>query len=169
MTKPIETELVSRRALNRIALVTAGSAAALAGAAEKKGCKVVTDLAALDDLAEVGKIVEVKYPTPSDAAFLMRLDKKATGGVGDGEAIVGFLRACPHMGCAVQTAQTEGNFVAKCPCHRSCFDLHSAGQQLFGRASQNLVQIRLDLRARRVFGVGLFGSPFGQPLSDKTR
>jgi arsenite oxidase small subunit len=167
VTERFNQKVVSRRTVTRMAVGLGGSAALTASVAQGQACERAVNLAALSDLALVGTILEVQYPTENDAAFLVRLPQNAAGGVGEDRSIVGFLRACPHMGCAVATTQQDQKILAKCPCHRSCFDLNSGGLQLFGRASQNLLQIRLELRAGRVFGVGLAGTPFGKPLTGR--
>ncbi len=163
----LKSSVVSRRTMTRLVVGAGGAAAFTATVAKGQTCDTAVNLAALSDLAQIGTILEVKYPKEDDAAFLVRLPQKAVGGVGEGNAVVGFLRACPHMGCAVATTQQDQKILAKCPCHRSCFDLNASGLQLYGRSSQNLVQIRLELRANRVFGVGLTGAQFGEPLPER--
>jgi arsenite oxidase small subunit len=168
VSRRLNPDAVSRRTVTRLAVGVGGAATLTAATARGQTCERAIDLAALSDLALIGTVLDVNYPKENDAAFLVRLPQTAQGGVGENSSIVGFLRACPHMGCAVATIpRQDARILAKCPCHRSCFDLNSSGLQLFGRSSQNLVQIRLELRGNRVFCVGLAGAQVGEPLSTR--
>jgi len=49
-----------------------------------------------------------------------------------------------------------------CACHRSTFDMRYKGRQLFGRATQNLVRVQLEMRGNYVYAIGIEGRPFGE-------
>jgi len=101
------------------------------------------------------------------AAFLVRLGRPADGGVGPGQDIVAYHRACPHMGCPLTIVDIGKAELGPCSCHRSRFNLATGGVQTSGMASQNLVQIVLEEREVGVlYAVGIMGLPYGVPLEE---
>lgn len=133
---------------------------------ESQAAEIVGDriqVAPLDSLA-VGDIIEFNYPTADDSAFLTRLARPALGGVGEGDDIVAFLRACPHMGCHIQELNIQEAVLGPCGCHRSRFDLSKGGLQIVGRATQNLVQIELEEEEGLIIASGVLGLPYGHAL-----
>ena len=114
----------------------------------------------------VGEPVNFSYPEPH-AAILVRLAKPAEGGVGPNSDIVAFHVACPHMGCALAPGDELASGVfGPCGCHGSAFDLRAQGRQLYGRASQNLVQVQLEVSGDDIFAVGIVGLPFGEAVAE---
>lgn len=120
----------------------------------------------VDELT-VGDVVDIAYPGDNDAAFIARLEGEADGGVGDGGDIVAFCRPCPHMGCPISEVDTETGIAGPCACHRSCFDLRAGGRQTIGRASQDLVQIKLEVRGKDLVASGVHGLPFGHAMRSR--
>jgi arsenite oxidase small subunit len=156
----------SRRGFGRsLAVALAGSTVvSTARARTPEGRAWVTDLSTL----EVGKPVPFRYPN-AHAAMVFRLEKPAAEGIGPDATIVAFHTACPHMGCplaVVSAAQLAKGIFGPCSCHGSTFDLSAKGRQLFGRASQDLVRVVLEIKGDYIFAVGLVGLPFGEaPLA----
>jgi arsenite oxidase small subunit len=107
--------------------------------------------------------LDFEYP-PGHQAFIVKLGRPANGGVGPDGDIVAFHRACPHRGCAIGDVDLQRGELGPCPCHMSTFDLASGGLQVFGVASQNLVQVVLEERdSGGIHAVGLVGVPYGEP------
>lgn len=121
------------------------------------------ELARYDEFS-TGAVKDVAYPHAKSAGFIVRLGRVAAHGVGPDRDVVGFLRACPHMGCKIETIDVERAICGPCGCHRSKFDLAADGRLLIGRATQNLVRIRLVLKGDRIMATGLIGLPYGQAL-----
>ncbi len=118
----------------------------------------------IDDLV-AGRAVDFAYPEAHHAAFAIRLGARAAGGVGPDGDIVAFQRACPHMGCRITRIDAERGAFGPCACHQSLFDLRQGGLQIYGRASQNLVQIQLELLPDGTLcAVGLSGLTYGEAL-----
>lgn len=144
--------------------VVAGGAAVAAGCEEgppPEPGSAPTDVVHIDALAG-GAAVDFTYA--ERAAFAVRLESGAAGGVGADARVVAFLRACPHMGCRIDDVDAERGTFGPCRCHQSLFDLHRGGAQIYGRATQRLVQLRLEvLDDGTVCAVGLEGVPYGEP------
>ncbi|MFT5431793.1 MAG: arsenite oxidase small subunit [Myxococcota bacterium] len=144
------------------------AAAALAGATGVSAARArvpeerawVTHLSTL----EIGKPVSFRYPI-DHAAMVVRLAEPAKNGIGPDHNIVAFHIACPHMGCPLAVASAahlaKGIF-GPCSCHGSTFDLGANGRQLYGRASQDLVRVVLEIKGDYIFATGLIGLPFGE-------
>ena len=156
---------VNRREAARL-LVAGGAAAAVVACEEAPpppARRATRDVVRADELA-VGLPVDFAYPEPRHAAFAVRLGGRAAGGVGPAGDIVAFQRACPHMGCRIERVDAERGTFGPCECHQSLFDLRRGGAQIYGRATQNLVQIRLELSDDGTLcAVGLEGCPYGDP------
>lgn len=122
-------------------------------------------IASMSELA-VGIGVAFTYPNPH-AAILVRLAGPAEHGVGPEQDIVAYHVACPHMGCPLVSLDAEalgrGEF-GPCVCHESTFDLAHHGRQIYGRASQDLVRVVLEVRGDDVYAVGIVGLPFGEAV-----
>lgn len=164
----------SRRSFAKTAAVGAAgllaAQASRASAADRgasDGLNANVWIAALDEL-RIGEAVEFEYP-PGHPALAVRVDGQALGGVGPGEDVVAFHRACPHMGCPlpikdlIRLAKGE---LGPCFCHRSLFDIRQGGRQIVGRASQDCVQVRLAVVDGDLYAVGHEGLPFGDPLTE---
>jgi arsenite oxidase small subunit len=139
-----------------------GAAASVVAAAA--GCGRGERIAHIEDLA-FGEAVAFRYP-PNHAAFLVKVRGAAEGGVGEGHNVVAFHQACPHMGCPlpIKVRNLSTGSLGPCPCHRSTFDLHGAGRQIHGRATQNLVRVKLEIINGNIFPIGVEGHPFGEPI-----
>ena len=148
---------ISRRDFGRVATVgVVGSAAA--------GCTPRKAIASVAELA-VGVSKGFEYPV-GHPAIVVRLDGPAELGAGAGAALVAFHTACPHMGCPLTTAtaaEMGAGRLGPCACHQSLFDIRFSGRQIYGRASQNLVRVQLEVEGDQVFAVGIVGTPFGEP------
>lgn len=163
---PYSAPTASRRGLLK-ALAGTGAVSAIALSSRRSQASTTAHsdqvLIPTADL-KVGDVYDFSYPADHNTAFLVRLPKPALGGVGQDEDIVAFLRSCPHMGCEIQTLQIEKSILGPCGCHRSRFDLSRAGQQIIGRASQNLVQVTLKIEQDMIVATGVIGLPFGDAL-----
>lgn len=142
-----------------VGLALVKNAVAASGSAEPI---LVTSLASLEE----GSVVEFEFPQ-GHAAIAVALAGPAQGGVGPGQNIVAFHRACPHMGCPIATIDATSGRLGPCGCHRSVFDLKNAGRQIYGMASQNLVQVELQVRGQDIYAVGCVGLPYGEPLTEE--
>jgi len=118
-------------------------------------------VASLSELAR-HSVVDFSYPTESSPASLFRLDRPATGGVGENQEIVAFSTFCTHMGCPL-TGQynPEHAVLGPCGCHFTTFDLTMRGQVVIGQATEDLPQIILDIDGDDVFAVGTMGIVYG--------
>jgi arsenite oxidase small subunit len=105
---------------------------------------------------KTGHPVTFQYPDQPSLAILVKLGRRALGGVGPRQDIVAFSATCTHMGCAV--AYRDGHFL--CPCHFSMFDPAKNGEVYQGLAVEYLPQIQLhvvpktgDILAEAIEGV----------------
>lgn len=111
--------------------------------------------------------LDFEYPK-GHAAFVVKLGRAAEHGVGRERDIVAFHRACPHRGCAIGLVDSRRGELGPCPCHASTFDLTCSGVQVYGMASQNLVQVVLDLRdGGELYAVGIVGLPYGEAVRER--
>jgi arsenite oxidase small subunit len=118
----------------------------------------------------VGEPVAFEYPT-GHAAILLKVEKPAELGSGGGADLVAYHVACPHMGCPIPATDTENlskGILGPCPCHESTFDMCARGRQIYGRATQNLVRVLLEVQGDDVYATGVEGLPFGEPLRATT-
>jgi Rieske Fe-S protein len=90
-----------------------------------------------------GAFLYFSYPTPNDAAILVR------GQEGEYRA---YSRKCAHLGCSVDFNRMRQCLI--CPCHRGAYDPHT-GFVLFGPPPRPLDPIVLQMRAGgQVWAVG---------------
>ena len=112
---------------------------------------------------------DFRYPEARHEAFVVRLGGDAEAGVGPGGDIVAFLRACPHMGCSLSEVDTRAGTLGPCVCHFSLFNLKRGGTQIYGRATQNLVRVLLEVvdegGEAMIHAYGLTGLPYGEALT----
>ena len=152
---------ISRRAFGRGAI-----GGTVVAAVSTTGCgEVQAPIASLSSL-KVGESVPFMYPD-SHPAFLVKLGAVAEGGIGPDADIVAFHTACPHMGCPLPVGNAEAitrGELGPCACHQSTFDLRAHGRQIYGRASQNLVRVLLEIQGDDIYAVGIEGLPFGEAL-----
>ena len=134
------------------------------------GCDDSRKLIALVSEMTPGSPWTFRYPS-SHPAFVVELGQAAEGGAGPDADIVAFHTACPHMGCPLglknTEALTEGR-LGPCSCHQSTFDLRFKGRQIYGRATQNLVRVLLEVVGDQVYATGIEGVPFGSALRPTT-
>jgi arsenite oxidase small subunit len=116
-----------------------------------------------------GGLVDFAYPEARHQAFAVKLGVAAEGGVGPDRDVVAFHRACPHMGCLLTVVDAGAGTLGPCACHFSLFDLKRGGAQVYGRATQNLVRVLLEVRDEGgesiVYASGLEGLPYGEALT----
>jgi arsenite oxidase small subunit len=142
---------VGRRAFfARTAAVAAGAAAtaALPSVAARAAPSLArvnypTDrLANIRDL-KVNEPTNITYPDTSSPGVLLKLGSRVDGGVGPDGDIVAFSTLCPHKGFTLVYGPADKRF--SCPGHYSRFDAEKGGLQIFGHATQNLPQFRLEV------------------------
>ena len=118
----------------------------------------VATLSALSD----GDVVDFKYPTEQSAVSLVKLGRRAAGGIGPDEDVVAFGTDCTHMGCPLAgTFKVEHGILGPCGCHFTTFDLGRRGSVVLGQATENLPQILLDLDGDDIYAVGTLGILYG--------
>ncbi|MCP4448716.1 MAG: arsenate reductase (azurin) small subunit [Myxococcales bacterium] len=159
--------MARRRFIRTVAAAGAGGALVAEAKVARGDESCDLEAVAIAELSDVGlgNVVDFEYPIGSDSAFIARLGRPALGGVGEDGDIVAFHRACPHMGCRIEEVNVQDGFLGPCGCHRSQFDLSRGGIQVVGRASQNLVQIDLEIIDGTIYAVGVQGLPYGQALT----
>ncbi len=129
--------------------VGAAAAAVGAGKAEAAGAALAranypsSRLANLEDL-RVDEPRDVAYPDADAPGVLLKLGKRVPGGVGPDGDVVGFSTVCPHKGFPLFYRKDDRTL--NCPGHYSRFDCEAGGQQIWGQATQNLLQyiLRVD-------------------------
>jgi nitrite reductase/ring-hydroxylating ferredoxin subunit len=99
-------------------------------------------LASVDDVA-VGGTLTFAYPDEHDPCVLVRLASSE---------FVAYSQKCTHLSCAVIPRPSEG--VLHCPCHNGFFDLRG-GQPIAGPPQRPLPRVRLEIRGRQIFAIGL--------------
>lgn len=155
---------LSRRNFGRrVALGCMGASLAACQSAPEAEADDRLAVATESELSE-GDVVDFEYPE-GHAAFLVKLEQPAEGGVGEEEKIVAFHRACTHQGCPISEIDVSKATLGPCPCHFSVFDLRRRGAQVVGRATQNLVQIRLQVVDDEIYATGVDGVPFGEAFT----
>jgi arsenite oxidase small subunit len=127
-------------------------------------------VATLATLSE-GVPLDFTYPEAGHDAFAIKLGAIAEGGVGPGRDVVAFLRACPHMGCLLSEVDALAATLGPCACHFSLFNLKRGGTQIYGRATQNLVRVLLQVVHEEgeavIYAYGLNGLPYGEALTSR--
>lgn len=96
------------------------------------------------------------YPLAGQSNILVRLGKRAIGGVGEDRDVVAFSNICTHMGCPITEFQAEHNVLGPCSCHFTTFDLALDGQVVLGQATQNLPRLLLETDGDDIFATGVF-------------
>jgi arsenite oxidase small subunit len=99
-------------------------------------------LANLADLV-VNEPLDIAYPDESSPGVLLKLGTAVPGGVGPDGDIVAYSVLCPHKGW--QLSYHAGDKTLNCPGHFSRFDCEKGGQQVWGHATQNLPQFKLQV------------------------
>lgn len=115
----------------------------------------------------VGLPLPLTYPE-GHSGFVIKLGTPLPTGVGPDGDIVAYHSACPHMGCTLTQIDAEAGTLGPCACHSSLFDLRRDGVQIYGRATQNLVRVRLVVDDDgTITPVGLTGQPYGEALDPR--
>ncbi len=104
------------------------------------------------------------YPESDSSknSFVVKLQERAAGGVGEDEDIVAFNQYCTHMG-----APLEGKYnkvykvMGACPMHLSTFDLTRHGMIVSGHATEPLPQILLEVEGDDIYAIGISGLMYG--------
>lgn len=99
-------------------------------------------LANLKDL-KVNDPVAISYPDENSPGVLLKLGRRVEGGVGPDGDIVAFSTLCPHKGFPL--AYLPDDKTLNCSGHYSRFDCEKGGQEIFGHATQNLPQFKLQV------------------------
>ena len=99
-------------------------------------------IASLDQLPAGGSIV-FEYPAQHDICVLVRRTETD---------LLAYSQKCTHLSCAVIPRPEEG--VLHCPCHEGVFDL-ATGRPIAGPPTRPLPRIRLEIRGRDVYAVGV--------------
>ena len=100
-------------------------------------------IARLSTVAE-NQPVEFLYPDdgPHSISFLVKLGRRAGGGIGPQQDVVAFNSLCTHQGGLLRDAYEPTHKVAgPCPIHLTTFDLTRHGMVVAGHATDNLPQV----------------------------
>jgi arsenite oxidase small subunit len=100
------------------------------------------------------------YPLDDEPNMLVKLGRRATGGVGPEGDVIAFSVVCQHLGCVVgYEAQSSGapGPAGVCPCHGSVFDFVNGGKVVSGPAPRPLPQVSLefDEATGDIYAVGM--------------
>ena len=109
--------------------------------------------------------LEFKYPfdDAQSSNFIVRLGKRAGGGVGPQQDIVAFNHYCTHMGGPLQgTYKKLHKAMGPCPLHLTTFDLTRHGMVIAGHATESLPQIVLEVKGNDVYAMGVMGLVYGR-------
>ena len=118
-------------------------------------------VATLSGLSD-GDVIDFKYPTEQSPVSLVKLGRRADGGIGPDADVVAFGTDCTHMGCPLAgTFKVEYGILGPCGCHFTTFDLGRRGSVVLGQATENLPQILLDLDGDDIYAVGTLGILYG--------
>ncbi len=145
---------LGRRQFLRSGVATAAVVGIAASAAEH-GARAATSLARVEYPAKrlanikdlkVDQPVTIAYPDDDSAGVLLKLGRPVEGGVGRDNDIVAFSIICPHQGFALNYIAADRTL--NCPGHYSRFDCEKGGQEIWGHATQNLPQFKLQIDAQ---------------------
>ena len=92
---------------------------------------------------KVDQPVDITYPDKDSPGVLLKLGHRVDGGVGPDGDIVAFSTLCPHKGFPLAYVAADKSL--NCSGHYSRFDCENGGQEIFGHATQNLAQFRLQV------------------------
>lgn len=149
MDSKAEARITRRSFCNRALLTSAGLALAANEVGNAKAEQIQSTLVYPPMKVEgaerviAGSYLYFEYPTPRDAAVLMRSV--------EGEYLA-YSRKCAHRGCSVDYDQAQK--CLRCPCHRGVYDSRT-GYVMYGPPPRPLDQIILQMRAGgEVWAVG---------------
>lgn len=121
-------------------------------------------IAKLSELS-VDEPFDFEYPDDGMYAesILVKLGRKAGGGLGPDEDVVAFNYTCTHQGGPLQgTYKAADKALGPCPLHLTTFDLTRHGIFISGQAYQSLPQVLLELDGDDIYAVGMFGLIYGR-------
>lgn len=142
---------VTRREFTKFIVLASGAAAAgngyfvLMREQRKEHPSEPAEIATVDELAP-GQVKLFRYPTPVDAALLIRL--------ADGR-FVAYTQKCTHLSCPVHFSPQRGRL--ECPCHNGAFDA-ATGEVLEGPPPRPLPRITLRVAEGKIYAEGVVGS-----------
>lgn len=113
---------------------------------------------------QTGEPVAFNYPweDPRAANNLIKLGRRAGGGVGPAGDVVAFNTFCTHQGGPLAAVFKANPGVAgPCPLHWTTFDLTRHGMVVGGHATQGLPQIILETQGGQIYATGVLGLVFG--------
>ena len=108
--------------------------------------------------------VPFSYPAESQTAVLIKVGRRAQGGVGEESDVVAFSNICTHMGCPLGTLYSpEHKVLGPCVCHFTTFDMTKRGIVVIGQATEDLPQIQLELErvSGDIYATGVMGLVYG--------
>jgi len=118
-------------------------------------------VAMLSELSD-GDVIDFRYPTEQSPVSLVKLGRRADGGIGPEQDVVAFGTDCTHMGCPLAgTFKVEYGILGPCGCHFTTFDLGRRGSVVLGQATESLPQVLLDLDGDDIYAVGTLGILYG--------
>lgn len=102
-------------------------------------------LANIKDL-KIDEPLSIAYPDDDSGGVLLKLGRAVEGGVGPDNDIVAFSIICPHQGFPLVYVAADRTL--NCRGHYSRFDCEKGGQEIWGHATQNLPQFKLQVDAQ---------------------
>ena len=119
-------------------------------------------IAALSNIP-IHQPIEFHYPNDDlhTGAMLVRLGRKAGGGIGPDQDIVAFSTRCTHMGGDMSDGYLSAHGLLGCGEHLTTFDLTRHGMLAAGHATESLPQIILELVNHEIFATGIVGLLYG--------
>jgi arsenite oxidase small subunit len=116
---------------------------------------------------QLNQPLSFNYPLDNEPNILVKLGRKAQGGVGPDEDIVAFSSICQHLGCiygfqALGTSpkcnpsyKADGP-IGFCCCHGTVYDLLDRAKVLSGPSPRPEPQVKLEVdNSGNIFAVGM--------------
>ncbi|MBI4362808.1 MAG: arsenate reductase (azurin) small subunit [Euryarchaeota archaeon] len=113
---------------------------------------------------QVDTPVEFSYPgdDPLHKSYLVKLGRRAGGGIGPGQDVVAFNTFCTHQGGPLAGVyQARHKVLGPCPLHLTTFDLTRHGMVVAGHATENLPQVVLEAEGDDIHATGVMGLIYG--------
>jgi len=126
----------------------------------------IVKVAQISDLTP-NQPVTFNYPLDNEPNLLVKLGRKADGGVGPDGDIVAFSGICQHLGCIFgfqsqgtspqcNSSYTADRPVGYCCCHGSVFDLTHGATVIAGPSPRSQPQVILEVDSSgNVFATGM--------------
>ena len=119
-----------------------------------------TRLANVRDL-KVDEPFAIAYPDQDSPGVLLKLGAPVEGGAGPDGDIVAFSTLCPHKGYPLGYVASDRTL--SCPGHYSRFDVEKGGLEIWGQATQNLAQFKLQVDQNGdIYGVAVDDLIYGR-------